>query len=105
MRALRRAGEYDRAVELASGLEQGDLGGGNLVHWLAALVEVEQALALNDSGRKGEAQRAIASATERLKSSHPQAAGFYSALVSELEKGALDGGAVRKIEMELDRVY
>lgn len=105
VRALRRAGEYDRAIELASGLELGDRGRADLVYWLAALVAVEWALALSDSGRTGEAQRVIALATERLKSYHPQAAGFYSALLSELEKGVLDGESVKKIETELDLVY
>lgn len=105
VRALRRIRELERAVEIASGLELGDRRKDDLVYWLAGLVEVEQALALNDSGREEEAQAVIASAAEKLGRSQPHAARFYSALLLRLERRTLDEESVKKIEIELDRVY
>lgn len=105
VRALRRAGEPDRAVVLGNSLEVPVPTRCDLVLWLAALVEVEVALALSDAGHKSEGLAVLSSAAEKLKTSHPWATRFYAVLVSEAENSTLADVGKKKIEVELDRVY
>lgn len=105
VRALRRAGELDRAVGLGSVLSIGIPEKDDLVYWLAVLVEVEGALALNDSGRKREARDALSSAAEKLRTCHPGATRFYGSLLSAVGNSTLEAESVKRIEIELDRVY
>jgi len=105
VRALRRSGDLDRALALASSLQIGIPAKDDLVYWLAALIQVEGALALNDSGQKREAQAVLASAVDKLKISHALATQFYSLLLAEVENATLGDESVKKIEIGLDRVY
>ncbi len=105
VRALRKTRELPMAIALASSLDLDIPRKGDLIYWLGVLVEVERALAFNDADQKDEARATLASAAEKLKSSHPQAAQYYSTLLTEVGKVALDGPSVKKVELELDRVY
>jgi tetratricopeptide (TPR) repeat protein len=105
VRALRRAGEFEKAARIACRVQHCESGQGDLVQWLAALVEVERALALSDAGEKDLAVSVLASAARKLRACHAHAARFHAALVAAVEKPRLDRDYVKSIEMELDRVY
>lgn len=105
VRALRRAGEHDRAAALGASFQMGIPQRDDLVYWLAVLAQVEGALALNESGRKREAQALLALAAVNLKTSHPWAARFYGSLLSEVENSHLEEESVKRIEIGVDLVY
>jgi hypothetical protein len=102
---LRHAGEATTAAEAAARLEPGAIREGDLVRWLAGLVEVERALALRDAGRSRLASSLLSSAAVALEACHAPAARFHSALVESVKEARLDEAGVKRIETELDRVY
>ena len=96
VRALRGAGEIERALRLAERALAAQDGLTNLFRWTAALVRLEQALALLAGGREDAARDAFERAKQELMESHPRAT---------LHHGLADGSLGPALEERLARIW